>query len=157
MTRPVDRYECKSSGIHGRGLFAKEFIAAGERVIEYVGEIITKRDSLLRAAAANGYIFALDHERDLDGSVEWNEARFINHGCSPNCETRLEQGQVWIVALRDLSAGEEMTFNYGYDLEDYRDHPCHCGDENCVGYIVAEVLFSHVRQFEVRSCGNMLE
>ena len=65
---------------------------------------------------------------------------------SPNTEARCREGRIWIEAIRDIRAGEEITFNYGYDLEDYREHPCHCGAERCVGYMVAEELFEYVRQ-----------
>jgi len=133
------------SHIHGTGGFARVPIPAGTRLIEYVGERITKAESLRLCEADNEYIFTIDDEFDLDGSVEWNPARFLNHSCAPNCEAEWEESRIWIVALCDIAAGEELTFNYGYDLEDYREHPCQCGATNCVGYIVAEEFFDHVR------------
>jgi uncharacterized protein len=136
----------KSSPIHGMGGFARVDIPAGARVIEYVGEKITKQESLARCEQNNEYIFALDDEHDLDGQVSWNPARFLNHSCEPNCEARLEGGCIWVVAIREIRAGEELTFNYGYDLADYAEHPCGCGAPGCVGYIVAEEFFDHVRR-----------
>jgi SET domain-containing protein len=136
----------KSSTIHGTGAFARQDITPGTRVIEYIGEKITKAESLCRCEKNNQYIFTLDDEFDLDGNVPWNPARFINHSCAPNCEAELDEGHVWIVALRDIKAGEELTYNYNYDLEDYRDHPCYCSVPGCVGYIVAEEFFEHVRK-----------
>ena len=133
------------SAIHGTGGFAKADIAAGARVIEYVGEKITKAESLHRCESANEYIFSLDDESDLDGNVPGNPARFLNHSCDPNCEAEPDGGRVWIVARRGIRAGEEITFNYGYDLEDYREHPCRCGAADCIGYIMAEEFFEHVR------------
>ena len=112
--------------------------------MEYVGERISKTESLRRCEQNNEYIFALNEEQDLDGNVAWNPARFLNHSCAPNCEAELEDGRIWIVATRDLRAGEEITFNYGYDLVDYREYPCRCGSPHCVGYIVAEEFFEHV-------------
>jgi len=138
--------EVRHSPIHGTGAFAQANIPAGSRVIEYVGEKITKAESLRRCEQNNQYIFTLDDEFDLDGNVPWNPARFINHSCAPNCEAELDGERIWILALRDIKAGEELTFNYGYDLEDYRDHPCCCGAPECVGYIVSEEFFNHVRQ-----------
>ena len=128
----------RQSQIHGTGGFAARDIPSGTRVIEYVGEKITKAESLRRCEANNEFIFCLDDTFDLDGSVDWNPARFLNHSCEPNCETVIEDGRVWIVANRDIKAGEELTFNYCYDLEDYREYPCLCGAPQCVGYIVAE-------------------
>src|ERR1041385_2736909 len=116
--------EVRPSRIHGQGLFARNAIAAGARVLEYAGEKITKAESLRRCEGSNEYIFGLDETHDLDGNVPWNPARFMNHSCAANCEAELDGGRIWAVARRDIAAGEELTFNYGYDLVDYREHPC---------------------------------
>ncbi len=120
-------------------------ISQGTRVLGYQGERISKAESLRRCEQNNGFIFALNDQEDLDGNVAWNPARFLNHSCAPNCEARMEEDRIWIVASRAILAGEEITFNYNYDLVDYRDYPCRCGAPNCVGYIVAEEFFEHVR------------
>lgn len=151
----VERLIFKKSRIHGLGGFAKADILSGTRVIEYLGEKITKQESVRRCEVNNQYIFALNDREDLDGNVDWNPARFINHSCAPNCEVEWDGSHIWIVAKRDIKAGEEITFNYGYDLVDYREYPCACGSENCVGYIVAEIFFERVRargpKFEIRN------
>lgn len=135
----------RESAIHGTGGFAKTDIAAGMRVAEYTGERITKDESLRRCAAGNEFIFALSDEWDLDGSVSWNQARFLNHSCEPNCETERVGGRIWVIAARDIRAGEELTFNYGYSLEDYREHECRCGATGCVGYMLAPEFHEHVK------------
>ena len=134
------------SAIHGRGGFALKNVPAGTRLIEYVGERISKAESRRRCELNNEYIFSLDDDWDLDGRVDWNPARFLNHSCRPNCEAQWLEGGIWIVAVREIRAGDEITFNYGYDLEDCRDHRCHCGASECVGYIVAEEFFDHLRR-----------
>jgi SET domain-containing protein len=134
----------KSSPIHGLGGFAKTAIRQGTRIIEYVGERISKSESVRRCEQNNEYIFGLNDEQDLDGNVAWNPARLINHSCAPNCEAEMEDDHIWIIAKRDIQPGEEITFNYGYDLVGYRDYPCHCGSPGCVGYMVAEEFFEHV-------------
>lgn len=144
----------RSSPIHGTGGFARGDIAAETRILEYVGEKITKQESLARCEQNNEYIFALSEVQDLDGNVRWNPARFLNHSCEPNCEARLEAGRIWIVALRGIREGEELTFNYGYDLEEYREHPCVCGAKRCVGFIVAEEFFEHVRRQPFQGSGE---
>jgi uncharacterized protein len=144
LTAESVRVVFKQSLIHGTGGFASVDIGVGARVIEYVGERISKAESLSRCELNNTFIFALDDQCDLDGSVNWNPARFLNHSCAPNCEARWEEGRIWIVAMRDIRVGEELTFNYGYDLDEYREHPCGCGDAACVGYMVAEEFFPHV-------------
>lgn len=153
LSKPSDTEFLVFSGsaIHGWGAFARVDIPKGTRVIEYVGEVIDKAESLRRCELDNHFIFTLDDERDIDGSVDWNPARLINHSCEPNCEADLSGGHVYIVALRTIERGEEVTFNYGYDLADYRDYPCRCGAPGCIGYIVAEEFFEHVRRARTRA------
>ena len=139
----------KRSKIHGTGIYAKKKIKEGTRVIEYVGEKVTKKESDRRAQtplennAENEeygavYLFELNKKYDLDGYVTYNTARFINHSCDPNCESDIIKGHVWIIALRDIKKGEEISYNYNYSWEDHEDHPCYCGSKKCVGYILAE-------------------
>jgi len=135
----------QSSSIHGVGGFARANIPTGAPIIEYVGHKIDKTESLRQCELENQCIFSVGDQFSLDGNVDWNPARFLNHSCSPNAEARVAGEEIWIFALRDISAGEEITFNYNYDLQDYRDHPCQCGAANCVGYIVAEEFFASVR------------
>lgn len=135
------------SRLHGRGVFARDFIAEGERIIEYVGERITKveaqrrEDARLARGAAGAessvFVFELEGRYDLDGRVAGNPARWINHSCAPNCEAEEDRGRIWIVALRDIAPGEELTYDYGFSASVARDHPCRCGAPDCVGYIVA--------------------
>ena len=134
------------SPIEGTGVFARSDLAKGTRVTEYLGERITKGESLRRCEAGNQFIFSIDDRFDLDGNCDSNLARFINHSCSPNCEAVLMEQRIWIVASRPIAAQEEITFNYGYDLEFYREHPCHCGAANCAGYIVAREFASHLER-----------
>jgi len=137
--------EFRQSPIHGIGGFARLFIPKGTRIVEYRGKKISKAESLRLCQQNNTYIFSLDDKHDLNGNVPWNPARFLNHSCDPNCEAIEENGRIWIVARRDIQPGEEITFNYGYDLQDYQEYPCNCGSPNCVGYIVAEEFFPEVR------------
>lgn len=141
-----DLYEVRNSGIHGRGVFARRAIEAGDRIIEYIGERIDKEESTKRSldqmekAKETGegsvYIFELDDEWDLDGNFAGNIARLVNHSCSPNCEAVNEDGRIWFFALDDITEGEELTYDYGYDIEHFLDHPCRCGSPECMGYIV---------------------
>lgn len=138
----------QSSSIHSRGVFAARDIPKGTEFLEYYGEKISKEESLRRSnerlaraketGEAAVYIFDLNEDWDLDGSgIEPNDARFINHSCEPNCEAyQDEEDRIFITAERDIKKGEELTYNYGFDLEHWDDHPCLCGSENCVGFIV---------------------
>jgi uncharacterized protein len=138
----------RRSKIHGKGVVAAKDIPSGTRIIEYEGERITKaeserRDEARAARAAKGgdgcvYIFEINKRHDLDGHMAWNTARLLNHSCEPNCESDNIRGHIWILARRDIVKGEELTFDYGFDVENWRDHPCRCGTPKCVGYIVAK-------------------
>lgn len=136
----------RTSGIHGTGAFARVAIPSGVRVIEYLGERIDKEESLRRCMKNNPFIFTLDDDSDLDGDMPWNPARFLNHSCEPNCESINEESQIWIVSIKDIQPGEEVTFNYGFDYESYREYPCLCGKPSCVGYIVAEEFHEQMRR-----------
>ncbi|MGB0744671.1 MAG: SET domain-containing protein [Opitutales bacterium] len=141
---------CKvaSSPIHARGLFATTEIEAGTDIIQYIGEKISKEESTRRAleweekARKDGsglvYIFELDDDWDIDGREGENPARYMNHSCDGNCEAINYDGEIWIVARKDIREGEELTYDYGYDMEHFLDHPCECGSDNCIGYIVRE-------------------
>jgi SET domain-containing protein len=144
-----DHIRLGPSPIHGEGVFTRTALAQGARVIEYVGEKITKEESARRCERQNWCIFALDGEFDLDGDFDWNPARRVNHSCAPNCDAEWVAGRIWIVARRDIEAGEEITFNYGYDLEACEEHPCHCGAAECFGFIVAEEFFGQLRRRKI--------
>ena len=139
--------EVRGSEIHGRGVYASTFIPKESKIIEYVGELIDKETSnrrgnslhakSLKTGDAAVYIFTLSKNFDIDGNVPWNTARLINHSCDPNCEAWIEGRRIFIHSLRDIDAGEELTFDYGFDISCYEDHPCRCGRSGCVGYIVS--------------------
>ncbi len=149
LIRQVDasKVEVRTSSIHSTGCFAARDIRKGEKVIEYVGPLISKEESSSECENGNVYIFTLNDQHDINGNVEWNPARYINHSCEPNCESENDDDHVWIHALRDIKAGEELTYNYGFDLEEYKDYPCNCGSAECVGYMVAVEFFDHARKY----------
>ena len=136
----------RGSSIHGRGVYALAPITRGTRILEYTGERITKAESMKREAArlarqARGgdgcvYIFNLNQRHDLDGRSSKNVARLINHSCDPNCRSETIRGRIWIIARRDIAAGEELSFDYGFPFPEWRQHPCRCGAKNCLGFIV---------------------
>ena len=140
----------KKSGVHGSGLFAFQNIKKGLKIIEYVGDKVTKKEGDRRADIQlnkakrninNGmvYIFELNKRYDIDGSVKYNHARLINHSCSPNCEVVIDNNEIWILAIKKIKKNAELSYNYGYAYdEDYVDHICKCGSSKCVGYILDE-------------------
>ena len=144
------------SSIHGSGLCATRDIEQGEKVIEYIGDKVIKTESQRRTeeqmekSAETGegaiYAFTLNRRYDIDGNVPENIARAGNHSCDPNCQVDIEGGHIWIIAIRPIRKGEEILYNYNFDMENYEDHPCRCGAKNCVGYIVAEEAWPKLRK-----------
>ena len=147
--------EVRGSVIHGQGVYATQDIAPETKIIEYIGELIDKDESENRAWAqhehaeqtgdAAVYIFTLNKKWDIDGNVPWNTARLINHSCNPNCEAWIVGKRIFIYALRDIKAGEELSFDYGFDIECYEDHPCRCGSDDCVGFIVSRAQWDELK------------
>ena len=149
--------EVRKSSIHNKGVFAKVDIPKGVKIIEYLGDKITKAESEKRAIAPlkksklsdkHGavYIFTLNSRFDIDGNVPHNKARFINHSCDPNCETQIINKRIWIVSLKRIKKDEEISYNYGYDIDDYEEHVCKCGAKNCAGYILDKNLWKKIKQ-----------
>ena len=138
------------SSVHGRGLFASQYIKKGSQIIEYVGDKVTKREGDRRADKQinrakknknNGmvYIFELNKRYDIDGDVSHNHARLINHSCNPNCEVVIDNNYLWISAIKNIKKNHELSYNYGYSYDtDYDEHKCKCGSSKCVGYILDE-------------------
>jgi SET domain-containing protein len=150
-------YRIKNSRIAGRGLFAARFLTAGETVAAYAGERIDKAESARRQAAAEKvFIFELDDNFDVDGDTLENPARFINHSCEPNCEAVATEGIIQLRAWRDIVAGEELTFDYGYRLAAFPGHPCRCGAKSCAGFIVGRADRWRVRRLLNRPGRSLL-
>jgi SET domain-containing protein len=137
------------SRIAGHGLFAAEDIPPGTRIIAYRGEKISGQERVRRLAAGNVYIFHLNYRYAIDGQALENTARYINHSCDPNCVVDKDNGTLWIVAIRDIAAGEELSYNYGYDLTHYQDNPCNCGATNCCGYILDRQYWGRIPRIPI--------
>lgn len=112
----------------GLGLFAAEDIKRGTYIIEYIGEIITRAEANRRG---NKYLFETSANRIIDGSGRDNIARYANHACKPNSEIEIHRGRVFIVAQKNIPAGEEIT--YDYDDEYFQDYilPYGCRCKTC--------------------------
>ena len=135
-------YKVKNSNIDKRGLCASKDIKPEVKIIEYVGKLITKKETEQNLKFDNMkdiYLFNINEKYDLDGDFSWNTARLINHSCNPNCEVEGEGLKLWISSLRKIKKGEELTYDYGFGYDaDYKQFPCKCQSMNCVGYIVRE-------------------
>lgn len=126
------------SGISGMGLFASHGFSSKQRLLEYRG-VKVHRDALEDRSEINRETLAiLDDDCVLDGGGADNLARRINHSCAPNSEMRLEEGHLWVYALRRIEPGEEITLHYGFSAREAVNWRCHCGSPCCCGFPVGE-------------------
>lgn len=144
------RIQVRRSGVHGRGVYAVGPIAAGERVVEYTGERISDEEAARRHPADpadphHTFYFSLEGGGVIDARHKGNSARWINHACAPdgpNCEAAEVKGRVFIHALRDIEAGEELFYDYHLTVDERltaklkRDYACRCGAASCRGTLL---------------------
>jgi len=135
-------FKVRRSKIHGHGVFALRNIKKGTRIVEYVGERITHAEADKRYENHDEndnhtFLFVVDRRTVIDAGVGGNDARFINHGCDPNCESEIEQGRIFIDAIKDITPGEELNYDYQIGREE-NDPPnvdeiyaCRCGAAKC--------------------------
>ncbi len=138
------RIEVRSSGVHGKGVYAVAHIEAGDKIIEYKGERISWDVALDRhphdpKQPNHTFYFSLETGEVIDALYGGNRARWINHSCDPNCEADEVDGRVFIRALRDLVPGEELFYDYGLTIDERytpklkKEYACYCGAADCRG------------------------
>jgi uncharacterized protein len=128
----------RASKIHETGCYTTAPIHKGTRVVEYTGERITVDEADERYDGCfETYLFGLsDGKYVIDGD---GVAAFINHSCEPNCEVDEIDGRIFIIATRDIGAGEELTYDYNlYDGGEDDESPCSCGARKCRGSLFSE-------------------
>ena len=115
-------------GLDGLGLFAGEDIKKGEMIIEYIGNILNKEEA--ENIATNQYLFEVNKNKTIDGSVRWNIARYCNHACEEagNAESDVKKGRVFIKAIKNIKEGDEILYDYGEEFvnEYIADKGCRC-------------------------------
>ena len=115
-------------GLAGLGLFAGENIKNGELIIEYIGEILNKEQ--VDAVKSNQYLFEVNRNKTINGSVRWNIARYCNHACeeAANSESEIKKGRVFVKAIKNIKEGEEIVYDYGEEFvnEHIAPHGCRC-------------------------------
>jgi len=140
-------FAVRRSTIQGRGCFASRDIRKGERIAEYQGERITWKEADTRydddaQRRHHTFLFAVTSRTVIDGAVNGNDARYINHSCDPNCEAIDDRGRIFIEAMRPIAAGEELFYDYAYARdestteEDEQMYLCRCGTAKCRGTIL---------------------
>ncbi|KAJ0976874.1 hypothetical protein J5N97_012348 [Dioscorea zingiberensis] len=132
----------------GWGVLAAEDIKAGQFVIEYCGEVISRQEAKWRAQAyeaqglRDAFIISLDAYESIDATRKGSLARFINHSCQPNCETRkwnvLGEVRVGIFAKQDINPGTELAYDYNFEWYGGAKVRCLCGALSCSGFLGAK-------------------
>jgi uncharacterized protein len=135
----------RRSRIQGRGVFATRDIVEGEAIIEYTGTLIMEAEADAQCGDEamrrhHTFLFAIDDRYVIDAGRGGNDARFINHSCAPNCESVIVRRRVFIHALRDILAGDELLYDYWYVTDEHytlddlrRIYPCRCQAPGCRG------------------------
>ncbi len=145
---PDTHIKVRHSKVHGNGVFAARKIPAGARIIEYQGKRITEKQAEKRFGQDpenphHTFFFSLESGKLIDGGDEGNDARWINHSCEPNCEAQEEKGRVFIQAMRDITRGEELNYDYGLVIDEKmskalkKAYECRCGSAECRGTMLA--------------------
>jgi uncharacterized protein len=112
----------------GKGLFAKEAIPKGACIIEYIGKNIKKED---QEGATGKYLFDVGKDMMINGNIPENLARYVNHSCAPNCEADGPKGHVYILSIKKIKEGEELTYDYGEEYFDEYIKPYGCRCKKC--------------------------
>jgi SET domain-containing protein len=121
----------RRSPIQGKGLFTDRPIRLRTKLGEFSGEPITVREARKRARGAKRIVIVeLSATRAIDGSVRGGLFQFVNHSCDPNLFVRIAHGRVEFYARRHISAGEELTCDYGDSHHEGR-LCCGCASRNC--------------------------
>jgi hypothetical protein len=142
------RIQVRRSGVHGKGVFALQDIAEGETLIEYVGEVISWDEAQDRHPhdpkdPNHTFYFHVNEDRVIDALFGGNSSRWINHSCNPNCEADEDNDRIFIKAIRNIKAGEELNYDYGLIIDEpytkklKAEYPCWCGAKNCRGTLLS--------------------
>ena len=142
------RIQTRRSGVHGKGVFALQDIAEGETLIEYVGEVISWDEAQDRHPhdpndPNHTFYFHVNEDRVIDALYGGNSSRWINHSCDPNCEADEDKDRIFIKAIRNIKAGEELNYDYGLIIDEpytkklKAEYPCWCGSANCRGTLLS--------------------
>ncbi len=115
----------------GLGLFATALIEKGALIIEYRGHRIANALAKRLEARGNRYMFELNSRWTLNGSNRRNIARYANHSCRPNAESDIVRGKVILRAIREIGAGEEITYDYGEEYFELFLRPTGCKCVKC--------------------------
>jgi SET domain-containing protein len=155
-------FEVRHSRVHGYGVFALRRIRTGTTILEYLGDRVTHAEADARYADKRAddnhtFLFTVDSRTVIDAGVNGNEARYVNHGCDPNCQSVTRNRRIFIEAIRTIQAGEELHYDYQIqrDADDADDvdevFACRCGAPQCRGSMLEPVKAPRRRRKPARN------
>jgi hypothetical protein len=127
--------EKRKSDAQGWGVFARMDIRKGDRLAIFGGKIMLIDEMYQIPEEMQRYTMQIEDRFVLGpaGTVP-EDTDFFNHSCDPNSGFK---GQVFLVAMRDIIAGEEITFDYGMTVAESVGSDmifamdCSCGSPRC--------------------------
>ena len=119
-----DAYSVRKSKA-GLGLYAEQPIKKWQKIIEYIGERISAAEADRRGGK---YLFEVNSRVTIDGTARSNTARYINHSCGANAEPLENRARIFAYAKKNISPGEEITYDYGKEYWNFyiKPHGCRC-------------------------------
>ena len=138
----------RPSPIHSVGVYTTASIRKGARVVEYAGQRLTPEEAdRLYDGVSRTYLYGLEDGKTLiDGE---GLGAYLNHSCNPNCEVDEIKDRVWIFALRDIAAGEELVWDYSL-YDDESPAPCYCRSPQCRGTMYSPEWLATLRRRDAR-------
>ncbi len=112
----------------GLALYAISDIPKGVCIIEYVGRLISEKEEY---TSNSKYLFSITSKKTIDGTERSNTARYINHSCKPNAEANIHKGRVFIMSIKKINAGDEITYDYGKEYVNEHIKPIGCKCVKC--------------------------
>jgi uncharacterized protein len=125
-----NKVEVRESEIHGKGIFAKDPIPAGEIIMVIEGEVISEDECVRRENEEDNVYIFWNGDTYID-TANTNVIKYINHDCDYNCEVDdKDDSSLYLMSAVDIKPGDELTIDYGYE-EIYEFCQCNsCRSEN---------------------------
>jgi hypothetical protein len=133
MNHVGNKVATRATSTTGAGLVATQAIRAGETLVAFGGFACDRAALDALPDSRRKHSLQIDDDLFLAGPDVTEPGDLVNHSCSPNCGIK---GSVLVVAMRDIAAGEEITYDYAMsDSQDYDEFECHCGAPECRGMV----------------------